>query len=453
MPKQNDKRKKPANSSILFFYIFVFLYLGLVFHTSSNGRIFGKYSLSYFILLITFPLLFWFLTKMLTVFFQISKIHVGNKKFTLLINQKLLLLSTLLGLSFFVTESYFRKYDIRPTTRQTLPKEDFHPFLQLQNSQKDNKIRPQLHINKEGFRGEEIEGEKSENTYRIFFLGGSTVLNEHTPYEENSSRILEKLLQSYYPAKKIEVFNAGVRYYNSEHSIIQYLFKIKDFSPDLLVVWQGANDMAVSCADVGNDTYGQYKNDYSHKFGPLITVFNYFYSSPRAINLLTFDYLNFIIGNTFYSDFKTQGKRSDAPPKPPGRPVGMTFQSINAYKRNLRSLIKIAGEDGVRLILGNQPYLYNDKLDNNHSWDLEWVCRSENTYPNISSLTKGIRQFNDATREIANSENVPFVDIEAKLPKSEEYFSDDFHFYSAKSNSIVANTLFEYIVKNSLISD
>lgn len=351
----------------------------------------------------------------------------------------------------FSSEYYLRKHNIRPLERQTLPKEVFHPFLQLQNSQKDNEIRPQLHINSEGFRGEEIEQTKPANSYRIFIMGGSTVLNEFTPYEENSARILEKLLQNYYPGKKIEVFNAGTRYYNSEHSIIQYLFKIKDFDPDLLIIWQGANDMAASCADIGNDTYGKYKSDYSHKFGPLLTVFDYFYSLPRPINLLTFDYLKFIYRKTFFSDFRKKEINKNMAAKPPGKAIDRTFKSIDSYKRNVMSLIKITKEDGIPLILGNQPYLYNDKFDKKHSWDLEWVCRTEKNYPTISSLIKGIREFNDATKEIAHNENVPFVDLEGKIPKNEEFFSDDFHFYPAKSNSIVANTLFEYITKNNII--
>jgi lysophospholipase L1-like esterase len=348
------------------------------------------------------------------------------------------------------TEFLLRKYDLHPTTQASLPKEDFHPYLQLKNSQKDNAIRPQLHINSLGFRGEEIEKEKSPNTYRIFILGGSTVYNEYTPYEENAARVLEKQLQMRYPDKKIEVINAGVRYYNSEHSIIQYLFKIKDYNPDLIIVWQGANDMAASCTDIGNDTYGQYSDDYSHKFGPLKTVFNYFYSPKKMFNLTSVDYFFYILKNTLYSDLKKQTPRNLIA-KPPGKPVSMRFQSINAFKRNLESLIKILREDNVKLILSNQPFLYNEKLDKNRSWDLSWVCRTKNTYPNLSSLINGIREFNNASQEIAEKENIPFLDIEGKIPKSEEYFSDDFHFYPSISNKIVANTFYDYMVKNNFI--
>ncbi len=453
MQKQNKKSGRFNGSNILFFYIFIFIYLGLIFHTSHNGTIFAKYSLSYFILLVAFPLFFLIFKLILAFFFRISQIHIGKHCLNFGINQKVALLIIALLISLFISESYLRNHNIRLSTQQTLPKEDFHPFLQLQNTKKDNETRPQLHIDDEGFRGEEIKITKPTNTYRIFILGGSTVLNEFTPYEENSSRLLEKRLQLYFPDKKIEVLNAEVRYYNSEHSIIQYLFKIKDFHPNLLIVWQGANDMAASCADIGNDTFGKYKSDYSHKFGPLITVFNYFYSPQKTINLLTLDFLKFIISNILYSDFKNYGKNARSLSKPPGKPIDMTFKSIDSYKRNLMSLIKITREDGVKLILGNQPYLYNAKLDKSHSWDLEWVCRTKNTYPNISSLIKGIRQFNEATKEIAHNENVPYVDIEEKIPKSEEYFSDDFHFYPAKSNKIVADTLFEYIINNNIIGN
>lgn len=452
MPKQNSTKRKSNGIFILSFYLFLFLYLGFVFHTSKNGWIFGKYSSLYFAFLVVLPFLYAVFLQLIKLFFHIKTLHIGKKGAFLPTSVKLLFIFLVAGAFFMSTEFLLRRYGLHPTTQASLPKEDFHPFLQLPNSQKDNELKPQLHINSEGFRGDEIEKTKPEKAYRIFLLGGSTVLNEFTPYEENSGRILEKLLQNQYPDKKIEVFNAGVKYYNSEHTIIQYLFKIKDLSPDLLIVWQGANDMAASCVDMGNDTYGQYSDDYSHKFGPLITVYNYFYSSPRLLNSLTIDYLNFTIANTLYSDFKKNGNTSNSSVKPPGKPIDMNFQSINPYERNLKSLIKIAKEDNVQLILGNQPYLYNYELDKKLSWDLEWVCRTKDTYPNLVSLINGIHQFNDATKEIANEENTPFIDIDEKIPKTNEYFSDDFHFYPAKSNRIVANALFEYIINNNLIN-
>lgn len=453
MQKRNNTKRKPNGILILSFYLFLFFYLGFVFHNSKNGLIFGKYSVPYFAFLVVLPFVYFVLLRLIRLFFCITTLHIQKRKVFLSTSVKLLFVFLVAGAFFMSTEFLLRKYHLHPTTQPSLPKEDFHPFLQLKNSQQDNALRPQLHINSLGFRGEEIGKEKSPDTYRIFILGGSTVYNEYTPYEENTARVLEKQLQVRYPDKKIEVMNAGVRYYNSEHSIIQYLFKIKDYNPDLIIVWQGANDMAASCTDMGNDTYGQYSDDYSHKFGPLITVFNYFYSPKPMFNLATVDYLAYIAQNTLYSDFRKSSNSPDTSTKPPGKPINMSFQSITAYKRNLLSLIKILREDNVKLILGNQPFLYNKTLDKSHSWDLEWVCRTNTTYPNISSLIDGMRKINQTTKDVASQEDIQFVDIEEKIPKTLEYFSDDFHFYPAISNKIVADALFQNIISNSYIKN
>jgi len=166
-----------------------------------------------------------------------------------------------------------------------------------------------LHVNSLGFRGEEIQQTKPKNTFRLAVLGGSTVLNQEVSYEKNAVRLLEEKLQKYYPDKKIEVINAGKDGYNSEHSLIQYMFKIKDLDPDLIIMWHGANDMGESCS-TGDITYGDYKSDYSHQFGPLAhIVFNYFRPQPLIqIKLVSVDFLFRALNDNLYSDFTNKIK-------------------------------------------------------------------------------------------------------------------------------------------------
>ena len=100
-----------------------------------------------------------------------------------------------------------------------------------------------VNYNSHGFRGPEISKEKPDNTYRIFAVGGSTT--------HGLPLVADNETWSYYLQKKfderdfgfdIEVLNTGM----SGHTSITESKLIKDnlidFSPDLIVVFDGLND-------------------------------------------------------------------------------------------------------------------------------------------------------------------------------------------------------------------
>ena len=221
---------------VLFTYLYIFFVLGLVLHTSAHPQVFGKYTRKYFIALILLLVLFWPYVKFLKFSLRTStfKMRKTNIVLSPFIKFEIYLL-IFLFLILLPTELYLRYKHIEfGASPIPLVQDDFHPFLQHQNAKIDNQIDTDtrytndLHINSYGFRGEEIQKKKPVGVYRIFILGGSTVLNRPVPFEENSARVLEKMLNSYYTDKKFEVMNAGTEGYTTEHSIIQYMFKIID---------------------------------------------------------------------------------------------------------------------------------------------------------------------------------------------------------------------------------
>lgn len=135
--------------------------------------------------------------------------------------------------------------------------EDFHPFLQAVNTKQNESA---WHVNSDGFRYDEITKEKPKDTYRVFITGGSTVFDEWQPYEQTLVKQVENLLIAHYPERKIQVINAGYLRYTSEHTLILYATKSSDYDPDLIVVWQGFNDLYYSCAPPYLTT-GEYKAD------------------------------------------------------------------------------------------------------------------------------------------------------------------------------------------------
>jgi len=100
-----------------------------------------------------------------------------------------------------------------------------------------------VNYNSHGFRGPEITKEKPDNTYRIITVGGSTT--------HGTNLVADNETWSYYLQKKfdekdfgfdIEVINAGMMAAISKNEVLLIKDKIIDFSPDLIVIFDGIND-------------------------------------------------------------------------------------------------------------------------------------------------------------------------------------------------------------------
>jgi len=104
-----------------------------------------------------------------------------------------------------------------------------------------------ININSHGFRGEEITKEKPENTFRIFLVGGSTtfgavgISDRHTISGYLQEEFDDKNLEF-----NVEVINAGVPGSFSLAEINLVKKKIIHFDPDLIIVYDGWNDIGKS---------------------------------------------------------------------------------------------------------------------------------------------------------------------------------------------------------------
>ena len=119
------------------------------------------------------------------------------------------------------------KYDYGQGFRQLVPNQHFQT----------------VNINDQGFRGPEFSVQKSDNTYRIFFLGGSTAFGSGSTSDGTT---IPGHLQAMYDARdlpfEVEVINAGISSVTSytEHRMIKE--QLFDMEPDLFIIYDGWND-------------------------------------------------------------------------------------------------------------------------------------------------------------------------------------------------------------------
>ena len=438
---------------IFSYYFFVFLILGFILHTSSHPTVLGKYTIFYAIFLCFLFLLFLPYQRLVQFTFKTSLFKRQKKTYAIHPYQKVLIYCFVfvffvllpIEITLRVLNFHFEKV---PGTYTIA---NFHPFLQHQ-------LIPQMgtlyHANKYGFRANDIQKEKSKKTYRIFLLGGSTVLNLDAPFEKNVSEQLRKLLMKDFPDKQIEVINAGNEGYTSEHSLIDYLYKISDFKPDLIIMWHGINDMAYACVP-SPYTYGPYKQDYSHYLGSVTNMVQGYYSEKPIIDvhLVLTDFITHFFTNNFYSDivsyYQTKIKKTNTLPRDI-QPITKEFQSITAYKRNLQYLIKVITGDNVKLFVGDQPYLYTQNADIKTTWYMQQLCSDGKHYPSLASLIKGINAFNTVTKEVSDENHIPFINLAQQIPKTTEFFADDVHL-TEKGNQLLGQILYDFIKQEDII--
>jgi len=430
---------------------FVVLGAGFVFHTSFDPTVFGKYSTGYFVFLCGWWLLVVPVVYLFARFlFSTQRIELPSGRVLHLRPSPKILLTLLLGWGIVAIVDYRVDKALGRGVATPMRSDVFHPYLQ-NTPGADN---PGLGVNRWGLRGREIEQRKPEGTYRIFALGGSTVFSSPLPLEQTWPEVLGDRLRARYPDARIEVLNAAAEWHTTQHSLIKLLTWVREFDPDLVIVYHGINDL---CRSFVPDLFGAgaYRSDYGHYYGAVARL-----ARPRE---LTWPLVRIRLGYWF-SDFLCHRVRIAGPEGeglngletaffPKADPVAVEdWPSLPAFERNLREIVDLARRDGYDLVLASQPFLYRADLTEreqevlwtpiSHQWDGK--CAS------LASMIDGMARFNETTRRVAREAGVGFVDLAARVPKSTEYLYDDVH-YTAKGCALIAEAFDEHVAKAGLI--
>ena len=98
-------------------------------------------------------------------------------------------------------------------------------------------------INSQGLRGPEFAMDKPNDVYRIIAVGGSTTFGLGVEDSFSWPTLLQKSLNDLETSKRIEVINAGVSAATSLQNMNHINQKLINFSPDLIILYEGTNDM------------------------------------------------------------------------------------------------------------------------------------------------------------------------------------------------------------------
>ena len=271
---------------------------------------------------------------------------------------------------------------------------DLTPGVAFQDTQvKGNRYE---YANNGGFRDPRpISLKKPDDEFRIFLTGGSTAFGlgatgEAAPmthfyyleHRETISHMLEKILNATapVPGKTIRVYNTAVWGYSYQHLLLRYVTKLRKYNPDLVVSFDGANELLPVSAPAKEWDYfreGQFN-------GILRQIFAY--SGPGLASYLTL----WLKNNTFLMTFFWQGanpfltmepgmrlhrgpvpgqgpKEADQAFSPEER-SRMVTENVGAVVRVIEDYHSVLENDGVPHIFALQPLLYLSKKPR-HEWE------------------------------------------------------------------------------------
>jgi hypothetical protein len=246
--------------------------------------------------------------------------------------------------------------------------------------------------------------------------------------------LLETDLNSIISKKRIEVINVANSAYSTVHSLIIFELHVLSWEPDLIIVSHNINDLTASYWD-------GFRFDYSNKYS------NEYYLPNMRVAFSTKDFLlqhfqiYWIIKNRFLQIFP---KKFQIQRKSYGDQIDLMSRTI--FKRNLSTIIGIAKNNNIDVLLATQPIYPEESFFNIH---MEYKPYNNKViYPIHLEFLNHHSDFNEVIRTVAGEFNVYFLDLAREFPIAKENFIDFVH-YSPNGVKILSRLYSNYI-KNSL---
>lgn len=278
-------------------------------------------------------------------------------------------------------------------------------------------------INSLGFRGREISAAKRPGVARVICLGGSTTFDIGTvgaakPWPE----VLERELRTRLGTDAVEVFNFGISGATSLDSLIDLQMRGLSFEPDLVIVYQGHNDLIYSISAPGPTETSLFPQE----------------DRPRSsfkrwliLNSVLYAKTSLRISDRIGSVFGFLGKAIF------GRGSGRTSPDHSAamerglvvFRSNIASLAAIARVNNIPVVL---PGILIPFSSGTPTAERCKACDDlSQTYGGLGvpALKMITDRYNGALEELAAEANgIYYIRTEGFVPPTDRYYHDPVHF-------------------------
>ncbi len=289
--------------------------------------------------------------------------------------------------------------------------------------------------NARGYRSPELTTPKPDGTFRIFAIGGSTTYGISLINAESYPTQLQRILRDEYGYTNVEVINAGVPQYATYENLINFQLKILDDEPDMLITYEGINDVVTRLVDPAFYT-GE---------NPMRGIWD-----TSRITRIPFVLVRFVGANTgllprpgvldsAISNVSNVQRCTDATfcENLGLSPVEVLEANPPRYfERNLRHLVILAQANDVQVVMSTWAYYPEESNGSLYM-----------TYP---QMQMGANQHNVITQALAEEYDLPLIDFAQNVPYDADLWQDGLHL-SAKGAEEQARQYARFLVDNDLL--
>lgn len=297
------------------------------------------------------------------------------------------------------------------------------------------------HIDVHGFRGGSLEppgAPKPPDTYRIFFVGGSTTENGPLPDEDAWPQLVEVELQKKLGATpRLRCVNTAIAGNLAADSFALIAHRILTLEPDLIVCLEGINDLCMGMGRRFDPTVANYTAPPRPGFADLLTA------RSRLAQLIQHAASR---AETAWEGNASLARRRKSEHTPGLDPL----KGLPRFERYLRMIAAVCREADVPLLLMTMPTLFKESMSP-AELDVLWMGYMDRGKVNADppTMLRGMRAFNDTVRQVAREEGTLFLDLEADVPKDLEHLYDDCH-YTVKGSRLVAERVTAFLAGRGL---
>jgi tetratricopeptide (TPR) repeat protein len=189
-----------------------------------------------------------------------------------------------------------------------------------------------------------FEKDKSDSTFRIFVLGGSSAAGWPFAYNATFPRYIQRALSYSYPNLNIEVINLGITAHNS-YTIADIAEDVIEQNPDLILVYAGHNEYYGALGVGSTESYGT-----SRFISKLMIELRQVKTFQLLNNIISW-FAKTISSNSGNSTGETLMSRMIGENE---IPFGSELydEGINQFQQNMSELLKKTSDAEIRVIVG-----------------------------------------------------------------------------------------------------
>ncbi len=281
--------------------------------------------------------------------------------------------------------------------------------------------------NSHGFRGDSLLVPKPLREYRVFVVGGSTAECFYLDDADDLARVMQNELATRAgPALAPKVYNVGISGTASDDHIAMIAQRLVHLEPDAIVVLAGANDMRRAIQGFDYLHYETYRLPRRSWYKRLLLSSQIVRRFAYAKRHTAPDPASVLEARTLKSDYARKIALQKATPE--------TDDDVRVdpagYRANLRSIAGIARAHGVDLVFATHPSTWNSTVDPG-AREFHWMRVYDGVTYREDKMDGALARLNDVMRAVAVEDSLLLCDLARAIPKSRDYFYDDFHFNRA----------------------